>query len=173
MHFRLNMFLILGCPSNPSYYAYKPTKTCVQYCPLGTFSLDSTRTCVTTCPNLYFINSTLDNIQYQCVATCPNNTFRNSTNYCILATSCPSQHYGDPVNGICTTNCPGTVSVQMFADTNPNVKMCVYVCPKGFYIQNITSNRTCVPACLPNSFINYVTNMCVTNCSVGTFALSG
>lgn len=144
MHFRLNILIILGCPSNPSFYAHRTTKTCVQYCPVGTFSLDSNRTCVSSCPNLHFVNSTLDIIQYQCVATCPNNTFRNSTNYCILSTLCPNGFYGDPVNGICTNNCPGTVSVQMFADTNPNIKMCVYVCPKGFYIQNITANRTCV-----------------------------
>lgn len=143
------------------------------FCPQGTFSLDSNRTCVATCPNLYFVNSTLDNIRYQCVATCPNNTFKNSTNFCILSTLCPSGFYGDPLNGVCTNNCPGNSSVQMFADTNPNVKMCVFVCPNGFYIQNITSNRTCVSTCLSNYYINYVTKTCVSNCSVGTFALNG
>ena len=48
--------------------------------------------------------------------------------------------------------------------------MCVYACPSGFYIQNITGTRFCVSACLPNYFINYVTKKCVSNCSVGTFA---
>jgi hypothetical protein len=50
--------------------------------------------------------------------------------------------------------------------------MCVYVCPDGYYIQNITGNRTCVQTCLPNYYINYVSKICVTNCSVGTFALN-
>lgn len=86
---------------------------------------------------------------------------------------CPNGYYGDPLNGVCTNNCPGNSSVQLFADTNPNVKMCVYVCPNGFYIQNISSNRTCVSNCLANYYINYVIKACVTNCSTGTFALNG
>lgn len=104
------------------------------------------------------------------MAKCPDNTFRNSTNFCVNATKCPSGYYGDPLNDICTNNCPGNITTQMFADTNPNVKMCVYICPSGYYRQNITNNRTCVNKCLANYFIDYVNLICVSTCPNGTYA---
>ena len=63
----------LDCPSSPPTYAYDASTsgTCVRYCPSGTYSLDSNRTCVTTCPVYYYINYTLNIVQYQCVASCP------------------------------------------------------------------------------------------------------
>ena len=109
-------------------------------------------------------------IQYQCVATCPKDTFLNSTNYCVNATACPTGYYGDPLNGVCTNDCPGSSTTQLFADTNPNVKKCVYICPANFYRQNITTNRTCVSACLPNYFIDYVNLICVATCPAGSYS---
>lgn len=162
----------LVCPANPPTFAESVSKRCLEYCPSGKFALDTNRTCVTNCPQYYFINQTLTNVEYRCVAKCPNNTFLNSTNYCIKSTECPSGQYGNPLTGTCTANCPGDGSIELFADTNPNVKKCVYVCPESFYIQNITGNRTCVSSCLATYFINYVTRMCVKNCSAGTFALN-
>jgi len=58
----------------------------------------------------------------------------------------------------------------MFADTNPNVKLCVYICPKNFYRQNLTSNRTCVSQCLANYFIDYINLICVSTCPNGSYA---
>jgi len=62
----------------------------------------------------------------------------------------------------------------MFADTNPNVKLCVYVCPTGYYIRNETNDWTCVTTCLgtPNRFIDYVSMKCVASCPNGTFSFS-
>lgn len=142
----------------------------MQYCPFGTFALDSNRTCTTTCPKYYFTNFTLSVIRYQCVARCPDNTYLNSTSHCVNATSCPVDFYGDPVNRVCTNNCPGNSTTQLFADTNPNVKLCVYICPAGFYRQNITTNRTCVRECLANYFIDYTNLICVSTCPNGTYA---
>jgi hypothetical protein len=140
------------------------------YCPSGTFALDSTRKCVSSCPKYYFTNYTLNVIQYQCVAECPDRTFLNASSHCVNATSCPAGYYGDPLAHVCTQNCPGNSTTQMFADTNPNVKLCVYICPYGYYRQNITNNRTCVNQCLPNYFIDYTNQLCVTTCPSGTFA---
>jgi proprotein convertase subtilisin/kexin type 5 len=162
----------LECPSYPSYYAYNNTVngSCVQYCPFGTFSLDSSRLCVTTCPVYYYVNYTLNDVQYKCVASCPQKTFLNSSNFCVNATQCPSGYYGDPLNVVCTASCPGNSSVQMFANTDPNIKMCQYICPNGYYRQNISSNRTCVSSCLSNYYIDYVNLICVTTCPSGTYA---
>ncbi len=104
------------------------------------------------------------------MAKCPNNTFINSNSFCVKATACPLNYYGDPINGVCTSDCPGNGSVELFADTNTYVKMCVYVCPDLFYIQNISGSRICVSACLPNYYINYVKKICVSTCSAGTYA---
>jgi len=79
-------------------------------------------------------------------------------------------YYGDPLNVICTNNCPGNTSVQMFANTNPNVKMCQYICPGGYFRQNMINNRTCVSGCLSNYYIDYVNLICVTTCPNGTYA---
>jgi hypothetical protein len=142
----------------------------VQYCPSGTFSLDANRTCSTSCPVYKYVNYTLNVVLYQCVAQCPKNTYLNSTNFCVNATACPSGYYGDPLNGVCTNDCPGNLTTQMFADTNPNVKLCVYICPPGFYRQNMTANRTCVSACLANYYIDYINLICVGTCPAGTYA---
>ena len=109
------------------------------------------------------------------MAKCPSNTFLNSLKYCVKATKCPAAApYGNPLTGLCVNDCPGDATTQLFADTNPNVMLCVYVCPAGYYIQNISSSpRICVPSCTANYNINYVTNTCVQNCSAGTFAISG
>ena len=48
--------------------------------------------------------------------------------------------------------------------------MCVYVCPDGYYIQNVTGNRTCVSSCLANNYIDYVKKMCVGTCPYGSFS---
>lgn len=44
----------------------------------------------------------------------------------------------------------------MFADTNLNVKLCVYVCPANYYKQDLPSNHKCVSSCIPNYYIDYV-----------------
>lgn len=110
-----------------------------------------------------------------CVATCPNSTFVDSSNFCVRAISkticysdCPNGEYGDPINKICTSNCPGTTTIKMFADTNVNVKMCVYVCPLGYYAE-ATPSRKCVTTCT-TGFINDVTRECVSICPPGTFS---
>jgi len=87
-----------------------------------------------------------------------------------LSTDCPSTYYGDPLNRVCTQNCPGNSTVQLFSDTNSNVKMCVYYCPTGYYRQNITGNRTCVTNCLPNYYIDYTNDICTQTCPNGTFS---
>ena len=117
-----------------------------------------------------YVNYTLNIVHYQCVAKCPKDTFLDSNNFCVNATSCPTGEYGDPLNQVCTADCPGNTTTQMFADTNPHVKMCVYICPDGFYRQNLTSNRTCVSTCLANYFIDYVNLLCVSTCPNGTYA---
>ena len=91
-------------------------------------------------------------------------------NHCVNATSCPANTYGDPINGVCAAHCPSPNGNQMFADTNPNVKMCVYICPEGYYIQNISNNWTCVTTCLANYYIDYVTDTCVATCPHGSFS---
>lgn len=148
------------CPANPSYYAhnYSTYGSCVQYCPSGYYARDSTRSCSTTCPVYYYVNYTGIQTVRRCVASCPNNTFLDGSN-CVNATSkdltdvgCPAGNYGDPVSKACTTACTGTASIKLFADTNPNVKMCVYVCPIGYYAQT-TPSRTCVTTCTA-SYIN-------------------
>lgn len=48
--------------------------------------------------------------------------------------------------------------------------MCVYICPAGFYRQNLTNNRTCVSSCLSNYFIDYVSLICVSTCPNGSYA---
>ena len=58
----------------------------------------------------------------------------------------------------------------MYSDTNPNVKMCVYVCPDGYYIQHVANNWTCVTTCLANTYIDYVTSKCVGTCPHGSFS---
>ena len=52
-----------------------------------------------------------------------------------------------------------------------NVKMCVYVCPTGYYIQNLTNNWKCVSSCA-SLFIDYVGKKCVSTCPDGTYAHS-
>jgi len=90
----------------------------------------------------------------------------------VKSTQCPTNQYGNPLTGACVSDCPGNGTTELFADTNPNVKMCVYVCPYSFYIQNITGSRLCVSSCQPSYYINYVDKICVKNCSAGTFALN-
>lgn len=160
------------CPSSPSYYALDQTTSgsCVQYCPSGTFSLDSTRVCTTTCPIYYFVNYTLNVVQYQCVAECPSNTFLNASSFCVNATTCPAGSYASPFTGSCVTDCPNNSTVQTYADTNPNVNLCVYMCPVGFYKQNLTNNHTCVSSCLTNYFIDYINLICVQNCPNGSYS---
>jgi hypothetical protein len=58
----------------------------------------------------------------------------------------------------------------MFADTNPNVKLCVYFCPANFYRQNISNNYTCVSSCLTNFFIDFINSICVQRCPDGTYS---
>lgn len=71
------------------------------------------------------------------MARCPNNTFINTTNsQCLKSTDCPPNYWGNPINGQCVQYCPVVSGVQMYADKNPNVKMCVYVCPTNYFIQN-------------------------------------
>lgn len=129
----------LDCPANPTRYkSYSTaTRTCLQYCETGYYALDTNRSCVAVCPNYYFINNTLNVVIHQCVAQCPNNTFLDtSSNHCVKSTACPPNYYGNPVNGQCTLYCPIVNGVQMFANMNPNVKMCVYSCPPNYYMQN-------------------------------------
>lgn len=162
------------CPSSPSYYALNLNTygICVQYCPNGTYSLDSNRTCVTTCPVYYFVNYTLNVVQYQCVATCPSRTFLSNF-FCVNATSCSNGTYGDPYSGACVSDCnPTNSSLQTYANTNPNVKLCVLVCPPNFYKQNMYLNHTCVSSCLTNFFIDYATLTCVAICPNGSYAHS-
>ena len=116
------------------------------------------------------MNYTLNIIIYQCVARCPSNTYKNSTLFCVNATSCPANTYGDPLSGDCVANCPNTVSVKTYSDRNPNVKLCVYVCPANFYQQDIADNYTCVSACLTNYFIDFFTYACVQNCPNATYS---
>lgn len=88
------------------------------------------------------------------------------------AVNCPPNYYGNPLNGQCVQHCPSVGGVQLFSDTNPNVKMCVYVCPEGYYIQNETSNWTCVTSCAAYSdrFLDFVQMKCVQNCPNGTYS---
>lgn len=107
------------------------------------------------------------------MATCPKNTFVNSTSsvkFCVNATTCPTSMYGDIITGQCTTDCTNTASIQTYADTNPNVKLCVYICPRNFYRQKIPTNNTCVSSCLTNYFIDYINLICVQTCPNGTYA---
>ena len=142
----------------------------MEYCPSGTYSLDLNRTCTATCPLHYYINYTLNVVHYQCVAKCPQDTFLDSNSFCVNATSCPTTTYGDPLNQVCTADCPASSTIQMFADTNPNVKLCVYICPAGYYQQNLINNHTCVSICLANYFIDYVNLLCVATCPNGSYA---
>lgn len=50
--------------------------------------------------------------------------------------NCPGGQYGNPLNGQCVQNCPLVGTVQLFANTDPNIKMCVYICPNNYYMQN-------------------------------------
>ena len=95
-----------------------------------------------------------------------------TNDHCVKSIDCQSGYYGDPINKVCTQHCP-TVSatVQLFADKNPNVKMCVYVCPDGYFIQNDTNAWECVSNCTPK-FADYIDKKCVTTCPDGTFAHS-
>jgi hypothetical protein len=148
------------CPANPSYFAHNESTygSCLQYCPSGFYSVDSNRSCSATCPTYYYVNYTTIQTVRMCVASCPNNTFL-SAQFCVNATSnalgylgCPAGEYGDPINKLCTSACPGSATIKMYADTNPNIKMCVYVCPIGYYSQT-TPSRECVTSCT-GSFIN-------------------
>lgn len=61
----------------------------------------------------------------------------------------------------------------MYSDRNPNVKMCVFVCPNGYYIQHLANNWTCVTTCINNNyFIDYVNKKCVLTCPAGYYAYS-
>lgn len=113
--------------------------------------------------------------EYRCVAQCPNNTFVYGSNkQCVRSQDCAAGQYGNPLNGQCVQYCPMVSGVQLFADMNPDVKMCVYVCPNNYYIQNETNNWTCVSTCLgiSNRFIDYTTMKCVSYCPNGTFSYS-
>ena len=118
----------------------------------------------------YFVNFTRNVVHYQCLAICPSGTFLNSTNFCVNAINCPASEYGDPHNQTCVTDCPNNSTLKTYANTNPNVKLCVMVCPANFYKQDLTDNHTCVPQCLPNYFIDYVSAVCVGTCPNGSFA---
>lgn len=59
----------------------------------------------------------------------------------------------------------------MYGDNNTDVKMCVYVCPDGYYSQNLTNNYLCVDDC-GSLFIDYVNKKCVSVCPDGTYANS-
>jgi hypothetical protein len=138
--------------------------------------LDTTRECVSNCPNYYFINNTLDTTEYRCVARCPNNTFINSSTdkHCVKSQNCPSGAVGQPMEW---SVCNPLSLVQRSAVVRryePNVKMCVYYCPKNYYIQNETNNWKCVSDCtgVANRFIDYISMKCVQNCPNGTFAYS-
>lgn len=53
--------------------------------------------------------------------------------------------------------------------------MCVYVCPEGYYIQNLTDDWRCVDNCSevdPDLYIDYVSKICVTQCPDGTYSYS-
>lgn len=107
------------------------------------------------------------------MAKCPANTFLNTTTsnkFCVNATSCPIGTYGSAFTGACETDCPNNSTLQTYSDTNPNVKLCVFVCPRGFYKQDIGANHTCVSSCMTNYFIDYVNLICVDTCPNGSYA---
>ena len=165
----------LGCPSNPARYKSFDTtvRTCLTYCAVDTYALETNRSCVDTCPNYYYTNYSLTKVERRCVSSCPNETFADGDSHCVKAKDCPPGEYGDPINKVCTLHCPSVAAtgVQLFADTDSNVKMCVYVCPEGFYIKNITNAWECVSECGTSSmYIDYVDKKCVTDCPDGTFA---
>lgn len=172
MHARYFCVLNSACPANPATYSELASRRCLEFCPPGTYALDTSRACTATCPKFYFVNQTLTNIENRCVAKCPNNTFLDSNNFCVKSIHCPANEYGNPLTGNCVADCPGNGILELFADTNPNVKLCVYVCPKGYYIQNITGSRECVLSCPATYYIDYVRRSCVQNCSEGTFSFN-
>lgn len=127
------------CPSTPPLYKSFDTtvRTCLQYCAVGSYALDTTRACVDICPSYYFINATLSFTERRCVSKCPNETYLDtSNNHCVKSKNCPASEYGDPVTGRCAAQCSSVNGQQLFIDDNPNRKICVYVCPTGYYRQN-------------------------------------
>ena len=165
----------LECPSNPMRYKSADTtlRTCLQHCDGTSYALATTKTCTATCPNYYFINNTLTVTVRQCVSPCPNNTYIHSANnQCVVPTGCPASTYANPVTGTCSQYCSSVNGVQMFADTNANRRICVYVCPTGFYQQNESNAWLCVSGCISNRWIDYVSMACVATCPSGSYSFS-
>lgn len=103
------------------HYGDNSTGSCTDTCPNGTFSDPSTNMCVKFCDlaagyynQLVRVSATVWN--GTCVTTCSSNflgtgiSYSNPiTGYCVNATDCPDNYYGDSYNGDnkCVTSCTG------------------------------------------------------------------
>lgn len=45
---------VKNCPSVPSLYAQNSTRSCVSFCDIGWFGLNTTRICTQSCPSPYY-----------------------------------------------------------------------------------------------------------------------
>lgn len=117
---------VSACPENVNFFGYLPTGTttagnCVNPCPPGYFSDNTTRTCVLTCPSNYF-------------AETENNT-------CSSSCSEINGHFADNVNHLCVPVCPYSPSYDSYGDKY--TRRCVTVCNVSDFTYADPNTRLC------------------------------
>lgn len=168
------------CPSIPSLYAQNSTRSCVAFCDVGWFGLNTTRICTQSCPSPYYADPSTtfcelkcfigadrfaDNISRSCVTNCPN--------YTDPITNKPVITYEDNSTKSCVLQCPFFPSLYGFNATNA----CIEDCPSGTFGDNDT--RLCLDRCFFNvnfngvkkyTWADSVTGFCTKECTKGSFA---
>ncbi len=139
-------------------YGDNSTGSCVDICPNGTFSDPIANICVTFCDRANGYYNQLVKIsatvwEGKCVTTCLKNfldsgiSYSNPlTGYCVNASDCPTNYFGDSYNGVnqCTTTCSGTLQFGVNAS-----KKCATSCGLNGGFKYITT-KVCVKVCPAN-----------------------
>lgn len=89
------------------------------------------------CPAKHFVNITGSVQENLCLNFCPTGTFDNGNKFCIPASQCPANHFGNPNSQSCVAMCPLVSGIQTYGDSI--LRICVENCPPGYYSQSGTN----------------------------------
>jgi hypothetical protein len=81
----------------------------------------------------------------QCVCDTGRGYFYDSTtSSCVLSCTNNATVFKDKASRMCVSTCPEPLP---FGDTSDIHRYCVITCPSGYYKDNRTANKTCLPSC--------------------------
>lgn len=134
------------CPETPNItFGDRNRQLCVTVCQAFSstdyYGDPQTRQCQSVCQNP--TQYTADPATSLCTLRCTYGTFRyNNTPICV--TNCPLG-YGDFTSRICVATCGQLTNTFGFHNMTSSYKVCLAVCPAGYYSENVT--RTCTQHC--------------------------